>query len=338
MLVSRTTKTTNPTADALASAKADLVSAREAHAEAVAALNLITRQLAAGLGDHSAEDFASARNRADWAALRVDGFQQAVKRAKRAERPTAPDLADVLAPWISKALGKVCVSTATTAPTEAPADALPAVVPVQAKPNTVDTGSGALRGQVELWYIRTDLHSAPDAYRLGCWLDDHGIRLKSAPVNAGSRKVGDQTADIIRLDVTAAFPELPVIDSGDPAWHAQQLAHGFKRDVEGLLGKVLVKTTGEAIGEAVDAEGVRTTHIKVSALAWPAKHVPTLERFKVALHEAVEGYRGKAVGGLGRVSEVAVTSYTPGVVTPAGRGNGGSIVAALTFLSQEATA
>lgn len=204
---------------ALSVAAQDLTKAKEDHASAVAALetersNLRDMRVAITAGaDVTSDDLRAAQARVEHAELRVTGTERALRAQTSRRLVTSTDLVAC----VYAALGEDVMPTVSllvglgSAPKEAPkGSGFPVLALVQPQAHDVAKdyramSCGGLTGTLELHYYRDDnLHKPLDDERVQRILTDAGITATLRP------RIG-QGKDVLTIDVSSAFPEVPKV-------------------------------------------------------------------------------------------------------------------------------
>jgi hypothetical protein len=331
--VSRTRKTAAPveagSTDALADAKALYSQRVEEQERAEREAESLRDRLSAGDDSVTADEL----NRADREVERTALLAKAAKREmQRAERTKAftPDLAEMLAPSLSDALG-VPVHVCERFPSELPdSDSLPVAYVRQPKASQRDVHEGTVAGEVEVAFYRTKLHRE---------VRTEGLEAKLAQAQTLARvdslgeyvESGDVVSDRVHVEVRSCFLAEPVL--GEPqSWRVNRFAQtvaaeaaqdrflsrteagvrmGGSGDASALLASIRGYVESHRLVNVREASGKRTTEVEVTfavGAVGPRAGDWSGEALTSQAREAVEKQAGRAAAGLGRVESATVAS------------------------------
>jgi hypothetical protein len=327
---SRTRKASTTTKDStLADAKSLFTQRVEEQEQAEREAESLRNRLSAGDDSVTAEELNRADREVERTALLAKAAKREMQRAERT-KPFAPDLAEMLAPSLSEALG-VPVHVCETFPSELPdSDSLPVAYVRQPKASKHDAIEGTVAGEVEVAFYRTKLHRE---------VRTDAMEAKLAHAQAFARvdnlgeyaESGDVVSDRVHVEVGSAFLAEPAL--GEPqSWRVGRFAQtvaseaaqdrflsrteaGVRTDGSGdasaLLSSIRGYVDSHRLANVQEANGKRTTEVEVSftvGAVGPRAGDWTGEALTSQAREAVEKQAGRAAAGLGRIESATVTS------------------------------
>jgi hypothetical protein len=330
---SRTRKTAAPveagSTNALADAKTLYAQRVEEQEQAERDAESLRDRLSAGDDSVSADELSRADREVERTALLAKAAKRQMATAER-RQSFEPDLAQMLAPTLSEALG-VPVHVCEKLPSELPdSDSLPVAYVRQPKASQRDVIEGTVAGAVEVAFYRTKLHREARV---------DGIEAKLAQAQTFARvdslgeyvESGDVVSDRVKIDVRSAFLSEPVL--GEPqAWRVNRFAQtvaaeaaqdrflsraeagvrmGGSGDASALLASIRGYVEGYRLVNVHEGSGKRTTEVEVTfgvRAVGPRAGDWTGEALTSQAREAVEKQAGRAAAGLGRVESATVAS------------------------------
>ena len=331
----------------LAQATDDQTATASASAAAANRLEELDRRIDSGDDTVTAAKLNIAKTEANIAQRLDAAATDKVRKIQRA-KPVQPSVAWAISDIVADLLG-VSVSVVGKAPSLEDVDEVPSGFLVQSRHTERDAVRGRLKGAVALDYLRSSLHHDLDAEAIQKGLRARGV---GCVVHSGGVGVTRERLALQRLkiDVSSAYEETPVIAYPGMEHNADQLAQRLPQQVEqaaylsgwGKSGQpgpsIAARSDGYTVQQPKIAGNDCTTVVELRLAGWPLRSksdhplpggvTAVVER----LRQALETLDGEAVPGLGRCSGVTITQAAP---VQSERGNThAKVVAQLTFKSR----
>jgi hypothetical protein len=319
----RKIKTPNSTAVALAAVEAAEALVKERSAALAAAEQEIARiHRAWEEGDDSptADDEDRAEREAKRLRVLLAVAERQLTQAKRAVPNDDVRLAEALVAPVADAL-RIAPSVATTRPTSA---TVPSVYIVQTRPATADLRTGSLSGSVDVVLVRTGLHRDLDVAALCDAASSHGVTLRSTPLVIADNN-GDVVTEVARLDVSEAFPALPMLSAGVAEGNAAELgrhlvralftASSYTLPIDAPRGPMdngrrtgITASAESRVVEERDEHGKRLVTVETVVKAHPTARGSRwdLRTIGAEIASAADALVGNAIPGAGRVERASV--------------------------------